>query len=117
MEHGIVKSMHECIKNCTECHNVCVATANHCFEKSRGDHSKAGHVTLLLDCADICQSSANFMLRGSEHHRQTCAACASVCEHCARACEEMADDEMMRLCTETCRRCADSCSRMSVGTA
>ena len=35
-------------------------------------------VIVLLDCAEICQTSANFMLRGSPLHTNTCAACAIV---------------------------------------
>jgi hypothetical protein len=31
---------------------------------------------LLLDCAEICQTAANFMLRNSELHSRTCAVCA-----------------------------------------
>ena len=30
-----------------------------------------------LDCADICHTAANFMLRGSDLHAHTCAACAA----------------------------------------
>jgi hypothetical protein len=76
-------------------------------------YHKIAHVRRLLDCADICQASANFMLRGSELHMRTCAVCAEVCERCAESCERLADDPQMRACAEECRRCADSCRRMA----
>jgi hypothetical protein len=84
----------------------------HCLEKG-GRHAEPQHIRLLLDCAEICQTSANFMVRGSDLHAATCRACAEVCERCADDCERMADDEMMRRCAEICRRCAASCAQMA----
>jgi hypothetical protein len=69
---------------------------------------------MLLDCAEICQTSANFMLRGSDLHQRTCAICAEVCRACAEDCERMADgDKMMLECARQCRSCAESCERMA----
>jgi hypothetical protein len=108
--------MKECIDNCVECHRVCLETLAHCLRKG-GRHAEAPHVTLLQNCADICQTSARFMIAGSPLHPSTCATCAQVCAACADDCEGMADDEAMRRCAEVCRRCADSCRRMSGGRA
>lgn len=105
-------AMQECIANCVECHRVCLETIAHCLRKG-GRHAEAGHIRLLSDCAEICQTSANFMIRGSEHHALTCGACAEICARCAESCEQMADDEVMRRCAEVCRRCAESCRRMA----
>jgi hypothetical protein len=105
-------SMQQCIANCQECHSVCLSTVAHCLEKG-GRHAEASHVTLLLDCADICRTSADFMLRGSSLHGRTCAACADICRHCAEACERLGDDDEMRRCAEACRRCAESCAAMA----
>lgn len=104
--------MEECINNCIECHRVCVETLAHCLRMG-GAHVEANHVTLLLDCAEICQTSANFMLRGSALHAITCRACAEVCEQCAEECARFHDDQTMQQCAEMCRRCADSCRRMA----
>jgi hypothetical protein len=105
--------MRECINNCTNCHNICMETVMHCLQLG-GEHAQAAHIRLLLDCAEICATSANFMLRGSDLHAQTCAVCAEVCERCADECERIGpDDEMMTRCAEMCRRCADSCHRMA----
>ena len=91
---------------------MCIETATYCLKKG-GDHAEAGHIRLLLDCEEICQTSANFMLRGSSLHVQTCAACAEVCRACAAECEQMPQDEQMQRCVEACRRCAESCQRMT----
>ncbi|RUL83555.1 four-helix bundle copper-binding protein [Tautonia sociabilis] len=105
-------SLRDCITECQSCHAVCTETVNYCLEQG-GRHAEPGHVRLLLDCAEICQTSANFMLRGSPLHVQTCAACAEVCEACAADCEQMGQDQPMRRCAEACRRCAESCRRMA----
>jgi hypothetical protein len=105
--------MQECLQNCQECHSICTETAQHCLHMG-GKHAEVTHVRLLLDCAQICQTSADFMLRGSSHHPLTCGICAEVCLACAEDCERIgADDSMMRKCAEFCRRCASSCRQMA----
>lgn len=112
MTRHISAEMRRCIENCSDCHNICVETAAHCLEMG-GKHAEAKHVKLLLDCADICLTSANFMLRGSPMHVRTCAVCAELCTLCAEACEAFGDDALMRQCAEICRRCAESCRQMA----
>jgi hypothetical protein len=105
--------MQECIDNCTRCHAVCVATTIHCLQQG-GKHAEASHIRLLVDCAQICATSADFMLRGSDLHGRTCGVCAEVCARCAEECGRMAaDDEVMQRCADECRRCAESCRRMA----
>lgn len=110
----ISAEMRDCIQECQSCHAVCLETVSHCLQK-RGEHAEAEHIRLLLDCVEICQTSANFMLRGSDLHVRTCGVCAEVCDRCAEECERMADDEMMRRCAEACRQCAASCRQMAGG--
>ena len=112
MPHEIGGEMRECIQRCTDCHNVCLETVGHCLQLG-GPHAEANHIRLLLDCAQICATSADFMLRGSDLHGRICGVCAEVCERCAEDCERFGDDEQMRRCAEECRRCADSCRRMA----
>ena len=105
--------MRECLRNCQECHAICTETAQHCLQLG-GKHGDADHIRLLLDCAEICQTSADFLLRGSGLHLKTCAVCADICRNCADSCERIGkDDDMMKLCTQACRTCADSCQRMA----
>ena len=104
--------MRSCIEECQSCHRVCLETVTHCLQKG-GRHAESAHIRLLLDCVDICQTSASFMLRGSDLHPLTCSVCAEVCERCAQDCERLADDDMMKRCAEACHRCAQSCRRMA----
>jgi hypothetical protein len=106
------KEIKECIENCMNCHCTCLGTVTYCLEMG-GRHAEASHIRLMLDCAEICQTSANFMIRGSDLHGRTCAVCAEVCERCAEDCGRMSDDEQMRACAEMCRRCAESCREMA----
>ena len=84
----------------------------YCLEQG-GAHADSNHIRLLADCAQICQTSADFMLRHSPLHRETCRACAAVCTECSDDCEKMADDKTMQECAAACRKCADECGRMS----
>jgi hypothetical protein len=104
--------MRRCIEECTRCHQVCEQTLQHCLTMG-GVHSEPGHVRLMMDCSQICQTSADFMLRGSDLHTETCRACAVVCERCAEDCERMAEDRMMKECAAECRRCAEICQQMA----
>ena len=105
--------MREFINNCANCHNICMETVAHCLQM--GDkHAEASHIRLLLDCVEICATSANVMLRQSDLHPRTCAVSTEVCVRGADDCERSGPDaQMMLRCAEVCRRCADSCRRMA----
>ena len=116
MTHQTSPKMKQCIEECQSCHAVCVETTTHCLEM--GDvHAEASHIRALLDCADACRASADFMLRGSPMHGAACRLCAEACETCAESCQRMGGDETMQQCAEACRRCASSCRQMSTMTA
>lgn len=116
MHHGTQSTnaeMERCIQECLSCHVICTSTAIHCLGMG-GEHASPQHITTLLDCAEACQTSANFMLRNSPIHARTCGVCAETCERCATECEQMADgDQQMLQCAEQCRRCAESCRQMA----
>lgn len=110
-EH-ISGEMHECIERCSDCHDVCLETETYCLQQG-GKHADPDHIRTLLDCAQACDTSRDFMLRGSALHNATCGVCAEACERCATSCEQMGDDEQMRRCAEECRRCAETCRAMA----
>ena len=101
--------MKQCIDNCTECHRVCLDHfTNMCLEKG-GKHVEQAHAKLMLDCIQICATSADFMTRGSDLHSYVCRACSEVCKKCADSCEKIG----MSDCAAQCRKCADSCGAMA----
>lgn len=102
-----------CIQNCQDCQRACVQTLVYCMNQG-GPHAEPDHLRLLMDCADICATSAAFMLRRSDLHAFTCGACAAVCRRCADDCAAMGDDLRMKALSDTCRHCAESCAAMAV---
>ena len=104
--------MNACIDNCTQCHAICLETINYCLGMG-GRHAESAHMSLMAACADICATSADTMLRGSDVHTVTCGACAEICQRCAASCEAMGDFAEMKRCADMCRRCAESCAAMA----
>jgi hypothetical protein len=109
----LTAEMRECLDNCNDCRAACLETVAHCLALG-GHHASPAHIQLLLDCAEICATSAGFLARGSERHAETCDVCAEICDACAESCESMgAGDETMTRCAAACRQCADSCRKMA----
>jgi len=105
-EHGMMA----CIEACSHCHQVCLQSAmNHCL-KAGGKHVEAEHFRLMVSCAEICQTSANFQLISSPFHQRVCEVCAEVCEACALSCEKVGG---MEACVKACRDCAENCRKMA----
>ena len=105
-------SLQTCVESCWRSHVMCLETERYCLEKG-GMHVMPVHLTLLADCAEMCQKTANSLLRRSPQHAAVCIACAHLCDACAQECEAMKEDERMVLCARTCRDCANHCREMS----
>jgi hypothetical protein len=104
--------MQQCIEECLRCYRVCTQTAmNHCLETG-GRHVEPLHFRLMHNCAEICRTSADFMLSNSPLHARICGACADVCDACADSCEQVGE---MDECVQACRACAQSCHQMAGG--
>ena len=110
MAHEMNERMQQCIQDCLDCYQTCLHDAtNHCLETG-GKHVEPTHFRLMINCAEICRTAADFMLSNSSLHGRVCAACAEVCEACAQSCEEVGD---MDECVRACRECAESCREMT----
>src|SRR5260370_8637993 len=66
------------IDDCKECHLICVQTIQYSVQQG-GPHVAPDHLRLLEDCAQLCQTSEDFMLRGSPISAAVCTVCADVC--------------------------------------
>lgn len=112
MHHGN-HGLDTCIQACLDCHQVCLTTIGHCLSLG-GAHAEAGHMRIMMDCAQICVVSADFMIRGSAHHPHICRECAEICRECEASCaNHPAADDAMRRCAEACHRCAEECAAMA----
>ena len=108
--------MQDCIDRCQTCQEVCLNTVTYCLGQG-GKHVEVRHLGLLIACADMCDTSARFMLLGQPLHPRTCGVCAEVCDACAKSCDAIAGDKTMQACAEECRRCAESCGAMAKSAA
>lgn len=101
--------MQACIDECQKCHIICLSMATgYCLSKG-GGHAAPAHIRIMLDCAQICATTADFMARGSAQHVAICRLCADICDACVRSCTGMVG---MEACLATCRACANSCRSM-----
>ncbi len=101
----------ECLKDCLDCYQTCTETTISCLTMG-GKHAELEHLNLLMDCARICNTNADFMLRNSPYYPQTCGLTADICDECADTCDRFEDD-FMKECASVCRRCAESCREMA----
>ena len=111
--HHSDDDMQKCIQLCRDCHAMCIQTIAHCL-KLGGRHAAPDHIRLFEDCAQMCATAADYMVRESPFHNQVCRLCSELCKQCAKDCEQIAgDDQLVKQCADMCRRCAGSCERMS----
>ena len=101
----------ECLRDSIECYQTCTETAIKCLTIG-GKHAESTHLNLLLDCAKMCSTNADFMLRNSTYSPQTCGITADICDECADTCDRFNDD-FEKECASMCRRCAESCREMA----
>jgi hypothetical protein len=106
------KEMEQCITDCMDCHSICMETTMYCLMKG-GKYADPKLMRMLRDCSEMCQTTANFMLRESPMSPRMCSMCAEMCMECADMCEQFKGDKMMTSCAEVCRRCAKSCEQMA----
>lgn len=92
--------------------NNCAAECNHCATACLDEEDVkmlTRCIKLDMDCADICQLTASYVARGSEHTNHLLKECAEICEACAEECEKHAHMEHCSKCAEACRHCAEVC--------
>lgn len=106
-------SMDDCVTLCVASHRSCLTSARHVLEQPQL-HAAAQLVALLQDCAELCQTTANSMLRGAPTHTLLCGACADLCAACAQACDAYKNDAVLTRCAATCRDCGAACRHMAM---
>lgn len=105
-------TMQQAISNAMSCASSCLESINYCSHMG-GKHVEASHLGLLIDCARICDITADYMLRESEFHPEICGICADVCDQCAKSCDQFQGDDQMEDCAQKCRACASTCRQMA----
>ncbi|HEY5801042.1 MAG TPA: four-helix bundle copper-binding protein [Burkholderiaceae bacterium] len=108
--HPAPRSTQACMDMCTQCHQTCLHEALQFGLKAGGKHTETDHFRLMMNCAEICQTSANFQLSDSPYGAKLAALCAEICTACADSCEQLGD---MPDVVEACRQCAQCCTALA----
>ena len=95
------------IEACMDCASACNHCAASCLEEKEVQ-SLTKCIRLDLECAVICQVTAELMSQGSRYTGEICELCATICNACAEECEKHADRDTTHCkeCAETCKACA-----------
>ena len=63
----------DCVEAALHCHKTCLGMAmTHCLDEG-GEHVAPQHFRLMIDCAAICATAADFIMHKSQFHRQMAA--------------------------------------------
>ena len=104
----------ECIDLCWTARNECQKSLfTHCFEKG-GKYLERNHVRIMMDCSEICRTTADSLTHRSPVYAAICAATAAICEACAESCDQL-DTETMRQVGAHCRAAAKACHTLGIG--
>jgi hypothetical protein len=105
------RRLDDCIRDCLDCHRVCLETVGHL--STGGRRVDPAHIRMLWSCAELARASAGLLHAPGSGHGAACAACAEVCDRSARYCDGFADDPQMAACAAACRRCAAACRQVA----
>lgn len=83
------------------------ALVHHCLQMG-GEHTEAEHVKLMLDCMEVCQTTADMIRRQSAFAQHVANVCADICNACADSCAAI-ESQHMQECAAVCRQCAAAC--------
>jgi len=104
---AISEEMRQCIDATSECYTVCTETLTY--------SSNAAHIKLLIDCAEICQTTQNTLLRASDLGIMLAAVCVEACEKVAESCRRIdTADGQLNACAEMCDHTANCCGRLAI---
>lgn len=113
LDQGQGVNMEQCIRDCLACYEECTSCLPHCLAQG-GKHAEQKHLILMMECAQMCETSARFMQLKGQFAYEHCQLCAKICDACAESCSKVdLNDSMMQKCAEVCRKCADSCRSMA----
>ncbi|MDF2942940.1 MAG: ferredoxin [Herbinix sp.] len=100
-----------CIEACTKCAQACYKCFYACINEPDLNARKSC-VSILIECAMMCQMSVSMMSMNGQFSKEHCALCARICDSCAKECNTF-NDEHCQKCAQECRSCADECRNMA----
>ena len=113
MSADTVADLRRAFLACLRAHETCEDAVTHAL-RDGGRAAEDQRVSALLDCADVCRTTARHLRHGSPLLRGTASVCAELCDRAAEACAPLAEsDPAMATCLDACRRCAAWCRRLA----
>jgi len=97
---------------CLRAHQACEEAVAQALRADEGGHVDE-RVGALLDCADVCRTTARYIRYGSPLLRGTAGVAAELCARAAEACATGAALPVMAAYAEACRRAAACCRRVA----
>lgn len=118
MDHDHIRhAVQLAVQDNLDCYRACLETHTYCLQMG-GKHAEPAHLRLLLDCAAICKTTSNFILRQSEFTAEVCDLGTEICLRCAESCERIGpNDEEMKLCATACHLAAEASHHLVSGQA
>ncbi len=104
MENGnskLISILSDCADACNNCSTACL--------EEKDIQMMVACIRLDMDCAQICQVTAAFISRNSDHAKHLMKECAEICSKCANECSKHKHMEHCKKCAEACKRCAEAC--------
>lgn len=100
-----------CIDACNKCAQACYECFHACLDEP-DLNARKNCVSMLVECAMMCQMSTSSMSMNGQYAKEHCSLCAKVCDTCAKECN-MFQDQHCQDCAQICNDCADECERMA----
>ena len=97
---------------CLRAHEACEAAVAQALRAQEGEALNEC-VGALLDCADVCRTTARHIRHGSPLLRGTAGVAAELCERAAEACLALPSGPAGQTWAEACRRAAAGCRRLA----
>ncbi|MEO6903605.1 MAG: four-helix bundle copper-binding protein [Bacteroidia bacterium] len=98
----MISILSACADACNTCLTACL--------KEEEVKKMVSCIRLDMDCAQICEVTAAFISRGSDHAKHLMKECAEICSKCAQECGKHAHMEHCKVCSDMCKKCAEMCS-------
>ena len=95
---------------CLRAHQACEDAV---AQALRGEDAVDDRVGTLLDCADVCRTTARYIRYGSPLLRGTAGVAAELCARAAEACAALAAVPVMAAHAEALQRAAGCCRRVA----
>lgn len=87
----------------------CDLLIDYCLRKG-GAWSKLDKISILRDCSDICQMSANLVGRDSKFAKKACALCSAACNDVKAAMADLPEDQYVENCLKSVHECGTQCN-------